>query len=601
MVVEAATTTSSNYARDEQRKQRERDQRRQERDRRRQQSKPHPGRKRRQRTNNTSNNPHHQSSNKEGFFDSDSFDYASNVASRFFAFQPPRDVFEGSIRAVQSVVLGGTVGVVSLVGIPILSLWTDLKTSTDGEETSRVAAILAGVVVGGIAGTISTLAGLVAGLYQVGAGLWNTVGAMKASHQGMRWDARTRTWGHYYLDREVAELDLATNSSTNRSRQTTVQDTGYYDLLGVSPAASRKEIKRAYYQRAKDVHPDKNPDDPVAAEAAFLKLHTAYQTLSDDQRRADYDTWGISSAGEHSETAVFDPSIFFAVVFDFQKVEPYIGELTISSFIDGLVKLGQMDGSFSNGVPPQVLEQLWANDTDLRPRKRQVEIAQNLLSRIQTYAAGDTTVEAFRREAQEEAARIGASTSSDVFGFMDELLVTIGSGLQLEAGRYLAFHQKLPVVSWPKGILYLLRQKKHKLIRTARSLTKTVYLARSVMASRAGGDDEEPHSDEAQSAAVEEQLVDFIDMAGAFILQDIAKALQGACWRLFFDTGVDSTTRRRRAEALEILGHEFYTLGRQSAQDGANKEACGNPDAKKKSEGVKEKVARAFEMSQKKA
>ena len=592
-VVEAATTTSSsNYSREERHKKREREKRRQERQRRRQQTKPHPGRRSRR------DGGRSGGEEEEFFFYSESFEYVSNAAPNFFAFQQPRDLLEGSIRAVQSILLGGTVALVSVVGMPIMGCFTDIKSFTEeigAKKSSRFLSVIAGLLLGGIAGTISTIAGISAALFQLTCGIWNTIGAVKAKSLGMRWDPRTRKWDHYYLEREVADLELATNASTGSQN---VRDTSYYDLLGVSSTASGKDIKRAYYKKAKDVHPDKNPEDPEAAAAAFLKLHTAYQTLSDDRKRADYDTWGISDSGDGRDGIPFDPSIFFAVMFDFQNVETYIGELTISTFIDGLVKLGQM--SENKNLTPDIWEQIWPNDTDLRSRKRQVEIAQNLLSRIREFTDGEKTAEEFRQSAKEEADRIGTSTSSGFFRFMDSLLVTIGSVLQLEAGRYLAFNQKLPVVSWPMGIFYLAIQKKNKIFRTVRSLSKTVHFAKSIITLQSSGDLTGDRTEKKKVEATEETLVDFIEMAGAYILQDIANAIKQSSWRLYYDTGVDATTRQLRAEALEILGQEFQNFGRQSAKAGTKRE-CDNPESSEKHREVKEKVALAFELSRKKA
>jgi hypothetical protein len=62
----------------------------------------------------------------------------------------------------------------------------------------------------------------------------------------------------------------------------------HYARLGVRPSASAEEIRQAYRQKAQETHPDRNPDDPRAAER-FRKVKEAYQVLRDPERRAQYD------------------------------------------------------------------------------------------------------------------------------------------------------------------------------------------------------------------------------------------------------------------------------------------------------------------------
>ncbi|MBR3676097.1 MAG: J domain-containing protein [Alphaproteobacteria bacterium] len=59
----------------------------------------------------------------------------------------------------------------------------------------------------------------------------------------------------------------------------------YYDILGVSPNASLDEIKKAYRRLAKKYHPDINPQ----TEEKFKAINLAYETLSDETKRAVYD------------------------------------------------------------------------------------------------------------------------------------------------------------------------------------------------------------------------------------------------------------------------------------------------------------------------
>uniref|UniRef100_A0A6P4EFT4 DnaJ homolog l(2)tid, mitochondrial n=1 Tax=Drosophila rhopaloa TaxID=1041015 RepID=A0A6P4EFT4_DRORH len=65
----------------------------------------------------------------------------------------------------------------------------------------------------------------------------------------------------------------------------------YYKTLGVAKNSNGKDIKKAYYQLAKKYHPDTNKEDPDAGRK-FQEVSEAYEVLSDEQKRREYDTYG---------------------------------------------------------------------------------------------------------------------------------------------------------------------------------------------------------------------------------------------------------------------------------------------------------------------
>jgi molecular chaperone DnaJ len=70
----------------------------------------------------------------------------------------------------------------------------------------------------------------------------------------------------------------------------------YYEILGVAKSASKDEIKKAYRKLAMKYHPDRNPDNK-AAEEKFKEAAAAYEVLSDDQKKAQYDQFGHADMG----------------------------------------------------------------------------------------------------------------------------------------------------------------------------------------------------------------------------------------------------------------------------------------------------------------
>ncbi|KAI5864501.1 TPR-like protein [Durotheca rogersii] len=110
------------------------------------------------------------------------------------------------------------------------------------------------------------------------------------------------------IPREIRKAELELKKSLRKD---------YYKILGISKGADESAVKKAYRKLAIVHHPDKNPNDDEAAER-FKDIGEAYETLSDPQKRARYDS------GED----VMDPSDLFG---------------------------GGMGGGMSNGIDPEIL------------------------------------------------------------------------------------------------------------------------------------------------------------------------------------------------------------------------------------------------------
>ncbi|PIN14125.1 Molecular chaperone (DnaJ superfamily) [Handroanthus impetiginosus] len=190
-----------------------------------------------------------------------------------------------------------------------------------------------------------------------------------------------------------------------------VKETEYYDILGVSPSASEEEIRKAYYLKARQVHPDKNPNDPQAAER-FQVLGEAYQVLSDPLQRDTYDR-----NGKHciSKETMLDPTAVFALLFGSELFEDYIGHLAVASMAST-----ELAGESDN--PEKVHDRLKFTHHSMLlkavQREREEKLARKLRNFLHQYVHGDR--EGFLKQAESEAQRL----SHAAFGA--EMLHTIG-------------------------------------------------------------------------------------------------------------------------------------------------------------------------------
>lgn len=461
------------------------------------------------------------------------FTKAYESAGSLFPTQAPRDAIEGSLRAIRSTLVASLTGVAAVVVFPFalaanLGLW----------------GFPLGALLGGLSGVSIFLAGTASGIYQFLLGVKNTPEACQATWQGKQWDADTRSWKVYSLSEESKEL------LSEKIRDGRVRDLSFYELLGVETSATGKEIKRAYYQKAKELHPDKNPDDKEAAEM-FVMLHEAYQTLSDEKLRLDYDQYGTSSTDQHGSNFYFNADIFFEVLFGLEpEVELYVGKLTVATFVAQMMRL------YEAGIVSEETWLLFREESNLQARKRHVEIASNLLRRIEPFVQGKMTVVEFRSSCAVEAERMAKS----VFG--TGFLKAIGRSLQFEAAAYLNFRRV--VVGWPVSMFLTLKRKYQRwgghldLIRRIWQVLKVVIDGTEVI--------EGESKARVTNDTIMNALPVVLEMAWAHNAGDIAFTLEMACQKVFQDADATNGIRNLRAEAILMLGQEFSKTAASKAR-----------------------------------
>lgn len=90
----------------------------------------------------------------------------------------------------------------------------------------------------------------------------------------------------------------------------------FYNILGVPRNANSNQVKKAYRRLAKELHPDKNPDDPEASQK-FQDLGAAYEVLADEDKRSKYDQCGEECLKKDGMMNSVDPFASFFGEFGF--------------------------------------------------------------------------------------------------------------------------------------------------------------------------------------------------------------------------------------------------------------------------------------------
>jgi DnaJ family protein B protein 4 len=133
-----------------------------------------------------------------------------------------------------------------------------------------------------------------------------------------------------------------------------MSDQSYYKTLGVEKNANTDEIKKAYRKLSLKWHPDRNPNNKQEAESKFKEIGEAYETLSDTQKRRQYDMVGSMGRGVNNNAN-----------FNFQNADDMFKMFFSGMQSNGGTGMPGMPPGMMGGMPPGMMGGMSNMEDDL--------------------------------------------------------------------------------------------------------------------------------------------------------------------------------------------------------------------------------------------